>query len=259
MERTHIHFATVAHHMRSNKWANVLLRLDLKVPVAPPRLLAPGPVRPLTASWHCLQVAMDAGHQFYLSSNQVLLCEGPLAASHVTQVALEELPLDWREALQSRAAPQPSANPRSSGAQRHRRERASAPPPPPAAPSTAPAAAAAAASAALGNLSGRRPTPWPAAVAQGQGPATSTSGPDTPASPHQTSPPGAYATSAKGASPQPAQRNTARNEPELPTQQRRPTWGTMGSGEHGGSRKAAKPAATAAPKEEDWPSLGGAK
>jgi len=31
MSRTHIHFATLPHHMRTNKWAQVLLRLKLEV------------------------------------------------------------------------------------------------------------------------------------------------------------------------------------------------------------------------------------
>jgi hypothetical protein len=31
MSRTHIHFATLPHHMRGNNWAQILLRLDLQV------------------------------------------------------------------------------------------------------------------------------------------------------------------------------------------------------------------------------------
>ncbi|KAG2442364.1 hypothetical protein HXX76_002450 [Chlamydomonas incerta] len=72
MKRTHVHFATAPHHLRQNKWAEVYLRLDL-------------------------QAALDAGLQFGLSSNGVLLCEGPVPVALVEQVALEQLPEEWRQ------------------------------------------------------------------------------------------------------------------------------------------------------------------
>eukprot|EP00877_Chromochloris_zofingiensis_P013551 jgi/Chrzof1/844/Cz01g31040.t1 len=74
MARTHIHFATEPHHLRRNKWANVLLRLHLKD-------------------------ALAAGHKFYLSTNHVLLCEGPLPVQYVTAVDMQQLPEDWSTQL----------------------------------------------------------------------------------------------------------------------------------------------------------------
>ncbi|PNW85575.1 hypothetical protein CHLRE_03g193250v5 [Chlamydomonas reinhardtii] len=72
MKRTHVHFATAPHHLRNNKWAEVYLRLDL-------------------------QAALDAGLQFGLSSNGVLLCEGPVPVALVKRVELDELPEEWRQ------------------------------------------------------------------------------------------------------------------------------------------------------------------
>ncbi|KAG1661561.1 hypothetical protein FOA52_009560 [Chlamydomonas sp. UWO 241] len=74
MARTHVHFAAQPGHVRTNAWASVLLRLDLGA-------------------------ALAAGHAFGLSTNGVLLTEGPLPASFVTRVLEGELPEDWaREA-----------------------------------------------------------------------------------------------------------------------------------------------------------------
>jgi len=70
MSRTHIHFATQPNHMRANKWAQVYLKLKL-------------------------QEAMDAGHQFFLSSNQVLLYEGTLPVRFVESVDIQSLPHEW--------------------------------------------------------------------------------------------------------------------------------------------------------------------
>ncbi|GFR40809.1 hypothetical protein Agub_g1428 [Astrephomene gubernaculifera] len=72
MKRTHIHFATQPHHLRKNKWAEVLLRLDL-------------------------EAAMAQGLKFFLSSNGVLLCEGPVPVDVVRKVELEDLPEDWHQ------------------------------------------------------------------------------------------------------------------------------------------------------------------
>ncbi|KAG2433476.1 hypothetical protein HYH02_012594 [Chlamydomonas schloesseri] len=81
MKRTHVHFATAPHHLRVNKWAEVYLRLDL-------------------------QAALDSGLQFGLSSNGVLLCEGPVPVALVKQVALDELPQEWRQGRQRRQGQQ---------------------------------------------------------------------------------------------------------------------------------------------------------
>lgn len=66
MNRTHIHFATELHLLRSNSWANVFLLLKL-------------------------QEALAAGHCFFLSANGVLLCEGPLPVGFVEVVPEAEL------------------------------------------------------------------------------------------------------------------------------------------------------------------------
>ncbi|KAL6764085.1 KptA family-domain-containing protein [Haematococcus lacustris] len=78
MGRTHIHFATLPGHMRTNSWAQVLLRLDL-------------------------QAALATGLQFGLSTNQVLLCEGPLPTSLLALVTREELPPEWQSGIKSRS------------------------------------------------------------------------------------------------------------------------------------------------------------
>ncbi|KXZ44296.1 hypothetical protein GPECTOR_70g527 [Gonium pectorale] len=70
MKRTHIHFATQPHHMRKNKWAEVFLRLDV-------------------------QAALEAGHKLSMSSNGVLLCEGPMPVELVSKVELDDLPEGW--------------------------------------------------------------------------------------------------------------------------------------------------------------------
>ncbi|GMH40767.1 hypothetical protein BSKO_08671 [Bryopsis sp. KO-2023] len=72
MRRTHIHFATLGSHMRSNSWANTLLRLKT-------------------------QEAMEAGHKFYLSDNSVLLTEGPLPIEFVEHIDPSDIPADWRQ------------------------------------------------------------------------------------------------------------------------------------------------------------------
>eukprot|EP00892_Ulva_mutabilis_P002765 jgi/Ulvmu1/1248/UM109_0046.1 len=62
MARTHIHFATKPVLARKNKWANTYLRLNV-------------------------QQTIDDGVPLYLSSNEVLLVEGPLPIKYVTEVA----------------------------------------------------------------------------------------------------------------------------------------------------------------------------
>lgn len=76
MKRTHIHFATKPSHMRRNDWANILLQLDLKA-------------------------AMEAGHSFSVSTNEVLLCEGPLPVAFVKRVPSNDLPEEWQAARPS--------------------------------------------------------------------------------------------------------------------------------------------------------------
>lgn len=61
MARTHIHFATKPVLARKNKWANAYLQLDV-------------------------QQALDDGVPLYLSSNGVLLVEGPLPVKYVQEV-----------------------------------------------------------------------------------------------------------------------------------------------------------------------------
>jgi hypothetical protein len=48
-------------------------------------------------SWHSvlLQEALDAGHAFYLSSNAVLLCEGPLPVQFVEELQQQEVQQLW--------------------------------------------------------------------------------------------------------------------------------------------------------------------
>eukprot|EP00878_Enallax_costatus_P020561 GHUV01021740.1.p3 GENE.GHUV01021740.1~~GHUV01021740.1.p3 ORF type:complete len:108 (+),score=28.93 GHUV01021740.1:696-1019(+) len=70
MSRTHIHFATSPELLRTNKWANVLLKVKL-------------------------QDALAAGHEFFLSSNDVLLCEGPLPIEFVEVISREQLQQKW--------------------------------------------------------------------------------------------------------------------------------------------------------------------
>ncbi|KAI8475490.1 MAG: KptA family-domain-containing protein [Monoraphidium minutum] len=53
MSRTHVHFATAPNHARANAWATASLLLDLRG-------------------------AMEAGLEFFTSTNGVLLCEGPV-------------------------------------------------------------------------------------------------------------------------------------------------------------------------------------
>ncbi|KAG2483821.1 hypothetical protein HYH03_017344 [Edaphochlamys debaryana] len=77
MKRTHVHFATAPHHMRTNKWADVLLRLDL-------------------------QAGLAQGLQFFRSSNDVLLCEGPVPVGVVSRVELTDLPPEWQQAAAGR-------------------------------------------------------------------------------------------------------------------------------------------------------------
>lgn len=77
MQRTHIHFATAPHHLRKNKWAELYLKLNLAG-------------------------ALAAGHTFFLSSNGVLLTEGPLPIAFVEQ--LERPPAEWREGAPATAA-----------------------------------------------------------------------------------------------------------------------------------------------------------
>lgn len=71
MNRTHIHFATQMTHMRKNRWANTFLVLKLEEAIA-------------------------SGHKFFMSDNDVLLCEGPIPVELLEKVSTEQLPLDWR-------------------------------------------------------------------------------------------------------------------------------------------------------------------
>jgi hypothetical protein len=48
-----------------------------------------------------LQAALQDGYQFALSTNQVLLCEGPLPAKYVTQIQRTQLPQEWLQAAES--------------------------------------------------------------------------------------------------------------------------------------------------------------
>jgi len=70
MLRNHIHFATSPVLLRTNQWAGVFLLLKL-------------------------QDALNDGYTFMLSSNNVLLCEGPLPVEYVQRVNLEDLPSEW--------------------------------------------------------------------------------------------------------------------------------------------------------------------
>jgi 2'-phosphotransferase len=71
ISRCHIHFATRPQHLRKNQWANVFLLLKL-------------------------DDALNAGYTFMLSTNDVLLCEGPLPVQYVQYVSYEDLPVLWR-------------------------------------------------------------------------------------------------------------------------------------------------------------------
>lgn len=84
MARTHIHFATQPHHVRSNKWASILLKLDLAG-------------------------ALAAGHLFGLSSNGVLLTEGPLPLAFVERVEEASLPVEWQRSARQATAGQEAA------------------------------------------------------------------------------------------------------------------------------------------------------
>ena len=71
MLRSNIHFATLPVHLRKNHWANVFLLLKL-------------------------QDALNDGYTFMLSSNNVLLCEGPLPVRYLQHVRFVDLPSEWR-------------------------------------------------------------------------------------------------------------------------------------------------------------------
>lgn len=66
MARTHIHFASESHHMRTNAWANVLLKLNL-------------------------EKALKEGYKFFRSSNGVVLTEGPIPVKLLIPVTKDEL------------------------------------------------------------------------------------------------------------------------------------------------------------------------
>ena len=66
MARTHIHFASEAHHMRTNAWANVLLKLDL-------------------------ERALKQGYKFFRSSNGVVLAEGPIPVKFLVPVTKDDV------------------------------------------------------------------------------------------------------------------------------------------------------------------------
>ena len=61
MKRTHIHFASKQTLGRKNSWANCFLKLDI-------------------------ESALADGVALYLSTNGVVLCEGPLAVKYVREV-----------------------------------------------------------------------------------------------------------------------------------------------------------------------------
>ena len=61
MARTHIHFASKEALGRKNTWANCFLKLKVKE-------------------------ALDDGVALYLSTNGVILCEGPLPIQYVEEV-----------------------------------------------------------------------------------------------------------------------------------------------------------------------------
>jgi 2'-phosphotransferase len=71
MSRCHIHFATRPQHLRNNQWANVFLLLKL-------------------------QEALNAGHILLLSTNGVLLCEGPLPVQYIQRVSYNDLQTLWK-------------------------------------------------------------------------------------------------------------------------------------------------------------------
>lgn len=66
MARTHIHFASEARHMRTNAWANVLLKLDL-------------------------ERALTEGYKFFRSSNGVVLAEGPIPVKYLVPVTKDDV------------------------------------------------------------------------------------------------------------------------------------------------------------------------
>lgn len=70
MSRTHIHFATEGRHLRRNRWAQVLLRLDVAATLA-------------------------GGHELALAANGVLLAEGPVPVAFVRRIERAELPQGW--------------------------------------------------------------------------------------------------------------------------------------------------------------------
>jgi hypothetical protein len=43
------------------------------------------------------QEAMDVGFDFFLSSNEVLLCKGPLPVQYVEAVTRDQLPEEWQQ------------------------------------------------------------------------------------------------------------------------------------------------------------------
>jgi hypothetical protein len=105
---------------------------------------------------HALQAAMAAGFKFFLSSNQVLLCEGPLPAQYVSQVQLSDLPDEWQAQRQQggkggggrgggqKRGPGSSRNSQEGGEQQRR------PAPPAAAPAMEPGTTAASVAGSAG-------------------------------------------------------------------------------------------------------------
>eukprot|EP01026_Neomeris_dumetosa_P014747 TRINITY_DN15434_c2_g1_i2.p1 TRINITY_DN15434_c2_g1~~TRINITY_DN15434_c2_g1_i2.p1 ORF type:complete len:221 (+),score=18.59 TRINITY_DN15434_c2_g1_i2:50-712(+) len=61
MDRTHIHFATEAVHLRKNSWAKVFLKLNI-------------------------EKALEDGIQLWRSTNGVLLAEGPIPVSYLAEL-----------------------------------------------------------------------------------------------------------------------------------------------------------------------------
>lgn len=71
-----------------------------------------------------MQEALAAGHKFFLSSNQVLLCEGPLPVALVEELVGEEgvqqLPSSWQDVLSHKG--KPKAGPHDKAGQQKKKE-----------------------------------------------------------------------------------------------------------------------------------------
>ncbi|CAG9466167.1 unnamed protein product [Pedinophyceae sp. YPF-701] len=72
MERQHVHISLRPGHLRTGHLCEVLLRVDVRG-------------------------AMDAGHEFFVSTNGVLLTPGPLPLAFVQRVERSDLPDAWQQ------------------------------------------------------------------------------------------------------------------------------------------------------------------